>query len=209
MAKASGFIMIGIFLFSLFSVAGPINPDPKTNKPDPKAEMTKSEDVLPLQQVDVTTPVESTDSETSFFYPHQSAFSISFGPVFLSPAEGVVMTYGQLSGTYVWQSPTSFHLETGLDATTQGQGHLWQAFRNNFSSSLKWRPFWSLGVGFKMYPERGLITFLSLSNYFFRLALGTEYSIWESVSFRSEMFLAPDMEGRGFFGGILGFSYGF
>jgi hypothetical protein len=208
MLATSWSIAVIVFFSSIICAAGPINPDPQNNKPNANAETSEPEDVAPLQQMDVTIPKAKIETEPMYFYPYDSSFSVGFGPVFLSPAEGIVLTYGQLSGTYVWQSNTSFHIESGLDATSQGQGQLWTGLRNNWHSSEKWRPFYSFGVGFKIYPERGLTTFLSLSNYFLRAALGVEYTVWEPISFRAEMFVAPDLEGRGFFGGTIGFAYG-
>jgi hypothetical protein len=199
---------ITVFSFSV-AIAGPIYPDPQVNQPSNNEKPEHLQSTVPLEPMGVTNPPPIRPPTDSFFYKWEKSISFNTGPYSLIAPDGTIPLYGMFGFTYLWQSSTRNHIETGADAITTPEGHLWAAYRVNFDSTDRFRTFTSVGPGVRIVPPNGLATFLALSHYFARGAAGLEYSVTNQASLRGEAFFAIDLQGAVFFGTTAGVSIGF
>lgn len=160
--------------------------------------------------MDITEPVAPEPADTSkYFYPYQSSLNFYFGASLSSPDIGSVVNYGLFGFSYLWPAPGASHIETGGEGLTSGTSFLWIAYRTHFISTARLRPYWSAGLGIKIRPEQGIASFLEVRNTYLRGAVGVEWSVWEALSSRTELFVAPDFIGRGFMALTTGMSWAF
>ncbi len=205
--KAKTSILPFVLFFSLLAgaaaAANTIDPSPDVNIPHTEKETSPSQSTTPLQDMEVTQPPPQ-ESGGSFFYKYERSLSIHMGPYYSE----IPTTYWVYGFTYLWQYPLDFHLETGLDSVTYGEGQIWTVARWNYRYTKKLRPYLAGGFGIRLVPSNGLATFLESSNVFARCSSGLEYSISGPTSLRLDVFGAYDFGGRSFLGGTLGLTVG-
>jgi hypothetical protein len=197
-----------ILMHSQSAPAAPVYPNSETNKPQ-GGESPPSQNTNSLIPVDVTNPDGDQSLKSSYFYPFDSEVSGYVGLTFVSASDGSLPAYGGAGISYLWQSSTRLHLETGAETTALGDGHIWGAGRWILHFTDLFRPYYSFGLGLKLRSDRALANVVDLSNYYFRVACGAEYSLDRHVSVKTEVFGGYDTLGRSLVGVTLGFAYGF
>ncbi|MCC6278054.1 MAG: hypothetical protein IT289_09085 [Oligoflexia bacterium] len=178
--------------------------------PPPDAEKSQDPDPdVAIEGVEITTPEDQHESRPKYFYPYLSSLSFVFGGTLSSPEDGSVVSYGLFGASYLWPSSTARHIESGAEGFASGQSDFWTSYRVHWVSTARVRPFWSLGLGVKIFSNRGLASFLEFKNFYIRGAVGFEWSFWNQLSVRTEFFACPDFSGRGFLAATTGISWGF
>jgi hypothetical protein len=211
MMKLSSLLII-LFLSFYFTpklLSAPIYPDATTNKAEGRPDgVVDSADSL--KNVDVTqpSPLKESDRE-KYFYKYEEEFSFSDLLDFVSASDGSFPAYGGFGGTFLWRSLSRFHVESGAEVLASSEGHVWVAGRTVLNFSDRLRPFYSLGLGLRLRADRPLANFLDLTNYYFRGAVGFEYSLTSRLSLRFEVFGGVDTLGRTVAGPSAGLAYAF
>lgn len=181
------------------------------NKPKTVEGQGAAESTAPLKDVNVTSPPAIEALRENYFYKYGSELATGLGIYSVNPStasDGTFPLYSLIDFVYILPSVTSFHIQTGVETISAGEGHIWAAAQWISHSTERWRPFYTAGPGIRLIPANGLATFLAFSHYFIRGSVGAEYGIKDRHSLRGEIFAASDFQLGTFYGLSLGYSYG-
>lgn len=186
---------------------------PKTDAPL----LSTSEDQQPgesqtqsLEGVSITEPppakAKTIHASTEIFFPYQSSVSprAGVGTHTRRPSDSPYFYFVGLN--LMFDSPTSRHVEVGVDLTSESHGLLHLAYKWVYNHNSSFRPFLKIGPSIVLNPSEQLGTFLKPENYQARIGGGIEKLLKVPMSIRIDLEAALG-SGRADFASGLGYSW--
>jgi len=134
-------------------------------------------------------------SKPEAFYPYQSSISPRIGGIYFSKplTGGNIQSF--LGFNYMFDSPTTRHMEMGADLISGALGIFHAAYRWMYSPNSANRKFVKAGISLIIEPSNELSNFLIPENYQVRVAAGMEWLLLMPMSLRLDLEMAFALSG--------------